>query len=100
MLKLRAARLLRLAPPQPHGPGSPRRIVRRCVKGVPVTTTSPAPLLTRRQINLIVGGLMVGMFLAALDQMIVATAIRTIGDDLNGLTCFLTSGLLYVDGVF
>ncbi len=51
-----------------------------------MTTTSPAPLLTRRQINLIVGGLMVGMFLAALDQMIVATAIRTIGDDLNGLT--------------
>lgn len=29
---------------------------------------------------------MVGMFLAALDQMIVNTAIRTIGDDLNGLT--------------
>nr|WP_255633169.1 MDR family MFS transporter [Demequina sp. TTPB684] len=42
--------------------------------------------MSRRQINLIVGGLMVGMFLAALDQMIVATAIRTIGDDLNGLT--------------
>jgi EmrB/QacA subfamily drug resistance transporter len=51
-----------------------------------VNATDPAPLLTRRQINLIVGGLMVGMFLAALDQMIVATAIRTIGDDLNGLT--------------
>ena len=41
---------------------------------------------TRRQINLIVLALMVGMFLAALDQMIVATAIRTIGDDLHGLT--------------
>jgi len=51
-----------------------------------VTTEAPAPLLTRRQINLIVGGLMVGMFLAALDQMVVSTAIRTIGDDLNGLT--------------
>jgi len=51
-----------------------------------VTAASPAPLLTRRQINLIVGGLMVGMFLAALDQMVVSTAIRTIGDDLNGLT--------------
>jgi EmrB/QacA subfamily drug resistance transporter len=36
--------------------------------------------------NLIVLGLMVGMFLAALDQMVVATAIRTIGDDLHGLT--------------
>ncbi len=43
-------------------------------------------LLSRRQINLIVVGLVVGMFLSALDQMIVATAIRTIGDDLNGLT--------------
>lgn len=41
---------------------------------------------TRRQINLIVVGLMVGMFLSALDQMVVATAIRTIGDDLHGLT--------------
>jgi EmrB/QacA subfamily drug resistance transporter len=51
-----------------------------------VTAVAPAPLLTRRQINLIVGGLMVGMFLAALDQMVVSTAIRTIGDDLHGLT--------------
>lgn len=51
-----------------------------------MTAAVPAPLLERRQINLIVGGLMVGMFLAALDQMIVNTAIRTIGDDLNGLT--------------
>jgi len=49
-------------------------------------TTTSTPLLSRRQINLIVGGLMVGMFLAALDQMIVSTAIRTIGDDLNGLS--------------
>jgi EmrB/QacA subfamily drug resistance transporter len=49
-------------------------------------TTESTPLLNRRQINLIVGGLMVGMFLAALDQMIVSTAIRTIGDDLNGLS--------------
>ncbi len=41
---------------------------------------------TRRQVNLIVLALVVGMFLASLDQMVVATAIRTIGDDLNGLT--------------
>lgn len=44
------------------------------------------PLLARRQINLIVMGLMIGLFMSALDQMIVSTAIRTIGDDLNGLT--------------
>ncbi len=41
---------------------------------------------THRQIVTILGGLMMGMFLAALDQTIVATAIRTIGDDLNGLS--------------
>ncbi|HVV23375.1 MAG TPA: MFS transporter [Pseudonocardiaceae bacterium] len=41
--------------------------------------------LTHRQIMLVFSGLMLGMFLAALDQTIVATAIRTIADDLNGL---------------
>ncbi|MDM7854905.1 MDR family MFS transporter [Cellulomonas alba] len=40
---------------------------------------------THRQILTILGGLMLGMFLAALDQTIVATSIRTIGDDLKGL---------------
>ncbi|MGL5929682.1 MAG: MDR family MFS transporter [Dermatophilaceae bacterium] len=45
---------------------------------------SPRPL-THRQILTILGGLMTGMFLAALDQTIVATAIRTIADDLEGL---------------
>ena len=34
----------------------------------------------------ILSGLMLGMFLAALDQTIVSTAIRTIGDDLHGLS--------------
>ncbi|HEY8719811.1 MDR family MFS transporter [Pengzhenrongella sp.] len=41
---------------------------------------------THRQILTILGGLMIGMFLAALDQTIVATSIRTIGDDLHGLS--------------
>ena len=41
--------------------------------------------LTHRQIVTILIGLMSGMFLAALDQTIVATAIRTIADDLHGL---------------
>lgn len=41
--------------------------------------------LTHRQILTILGGLQIGMFLAALDQMILATAIRTIADDLSGL---------------
>jgi EmrB/QacA subfamily drug resistance transporter len=41
--------------------------------------------LTHRQIVTILIGLMMGMFLAALDQTIVATSIRTIADDLKGL---------------
>ncbi len=41
--------------------------------------------LSHRQIMIILSGLMAGMFLAALDQTVVSTAIRTIGDDLHGL---------------
>lgn len=40
--------------------------------------------LSHRQIQTILIGLMLGMFLAALDQNIVGTAIRTIADDLHG----------------
>ncbi|HZY76463.1 MAG TPA: MFS transporter, partial [Jatrophihabitantaceae bacterium] len=49
------------------------------------TDTAPTGELTHKQILTILSGLMLGMFLASLDQMIVSTAIRTIGDDLNGL---------------
>ena len=42
--------------------------------------------LEHSQIKKVLVGLMLGMFLAALDQTIVATAIRTIGDDLQGLS--------------
>ena len=42
--------------------------------------------LEHHEIVPILIGLMSGMFLAALDQTIVATAIRTIGDELNGLS--------------
>ena len=44
------------------------------------------PLLSHRQILTILGGLMSGMFLAALDQTIVSTAARTIADDLRSLS--------------
>jgi EmrB/QacA subfamily drug resistance transporter len=46
----------------------------------------PTGELSHRQILTILSGLILGMFLAALDQTIVTTAIRTIGDDLNGLS--------------
>ncbi|MFF0814582.1 MDR family MFS transporter [Rhodococcus sp. NPDC003318] len=51
---------------------------------------------THRQIMVILSGLMLGMFLASLDQTIVATAIRTISDDLNGyaLQAWVTTAYL------
>jgi EmrB/QacA subfamily drug resistance transporter len=56
---------------------------------MPATAATGAPRstgeLTHKQIVTILSGLMLGMFLASLDQMIVSTAIRTIGDDLHGL---------------
>ena len=41
--------------------------------------------MTAREIWLVLIGLMSGMFLSALDQTVVGTAMRTISDDLNGL---------------
>ncbi|HEX6869855.1 MAG TPA: MDR family MFS transporter [Micromonosporaceae bacterium] len=57
----------------------------------PAQTTTEAPGLapgghTHRQILTILAGLLMGMFLAALDQTVVATAMRTISDDLNGFS--------------
>ncbi|WP_186317564.1 MDR family MFS transporter [Curtobacterium sp. 9128] len=48
-------------------------------------TTPGKPVMSHRQILLVIYGLMAGMFLSSLDQTIVGTAIRTIGDDLHGL---------------
>lgn len=42
--------------------------------------------LTRRQIVTVMVGLMLGMFLASLDQTIVSTSIYTIANDLGGLS--------------
>ena len=64
---------------QTHDPGALRLMS---------STTVPdhSQPLTHRQILTILTGLMAGMFLAALDQTIVATSIRTIADDLHGLS--------------
>lgn len=60
-----------------------------------MSTIAPAPSpatgprngeLSHRQVLTILSGLMMAMLLAALDQTIVATSIRTIADDLNGLS--------------
>ena len=50
------------------------------------TATADDTALTHRQILAILGGLMMAMFLAALDQTIVSTAMRTIADDLGGFS--------------
>jgi EmrB/QacA subfamily drug resistance transporter len=47
---------------------------------------SPSVNVTHRQILTILIGLLMGMFLAALDQTIVTTAMRTIADDLSGFS--------------
>lgn len=50
------------------------------------TTTTGAIQLTHRQVLIVFSGLMLGMFLAAMDQTIVATALPTIVGDLHGLS--------------
>src|ERR1700754_1842476 len=50
------------------------------------TASSESGEYTHAQILTIITGLMMGMFLGALDQTIVSTAIRTIADDLHGLS--------------
>ncbi|MEY4554458.1 MAG: hypothetical protein RL197_885 [Actinomycetota bacterium] len=47
--------------------------------------TAVAGQMSHRQILLVLVGLMAGMFLSALDQSVVGTAMRTIADDLQGL---------------
>ncbi|WP_371927444.1 MDR family MFS transporter [Lentzea sp. HUAS12] len=49
-------------------------------------TPTPGVSLTHRQIMTVLSGLLLGMFLAALDQMIVASAMKTIADQLHGQT--------------
>ena len=54
-----------------------------------MTTAPTAPTtsgLSHRQILSILSGLLLGMFLASLDQTIVSTAMRTIADKLHGQT--------------
>ena len=50
----------------------------------PSTGNGALPGLSRRRILLIIGALMLGMLLAALDQTIVSTALPTIVGDLKG----------------
>ena len=53
-------------------------------ESTPPSTDGAIPVLSHRRILLIIGALMLGMFLAALDQTIVSTALPTIVADLHG----------------
>lgn len=66
--------------------GAPEQRAEESQQGSRVGEARPAAPLGQREITLILTGLMAGMFLAALDQTVVGTAIRTIADDLNGLS--------------
>ena len=57
--------------------------------------------MTHRQILTVIFGLMAGMFLSALDQTVVGTSIRTIADDLNGLSqqAWVTTAYLIVSTI-
>ena len=64
----------------------------------------PAPssgIMSHKQILFVIFGLMAGMFLSALDQTVVGTAIRTIGDDLHGLSqqAWVTTAYLIVSTI-
>ena len=50
-----------------------------------MTKNAPSKEHTHREIMIILSGLMTGMLLAALDQTIVSTALKSIVEDFNGL---------------
>lgn len=58
-------------------------------------------VMTRRQINFVIVGLMAAMFLSSLNQTVVGTSMRTIADDLDGqsLQAWVTTAFLIVSTV-
>lgn len=66
-----------------------------------ISVKAPEPVMTHRMIMFVIFGLMAGMFLSALDQTVVGTAIRTIGDDLHGLSqqAWVTTAYLIVSTI-
>ncbi|MEV4425585.1 MDR family MFS transporter [Streptomyces sp. R-07] len=52
----------------------------------PDSGTDAAGAVDKRRIRLIMTGLLLGLFMAALDQTIISAALRTIADDLDGLS--------------
>jgi EmrB/QacA subfamily drug resistance transporter len=52
----------------------------------PAAASAAPSLASQREIKIVLPGLLLAILLATLDQSIVGTAIRTIADDLNGLS--------------
>ena len=67
----------------------------------PPATGGTNTVMTHRMIMFVIFGLMAGMFLSALDQTVVGTSIRTIGDDLQGLSlqAWVTTAYLIVSTI-
>jgi EmrB/QacA subfamily drug resistance transporter len=59
--------------------------VKQASSALPANTSDSGDYLSHRQILVVMGGLMAGMFLAALDQSIVAVALPQITSELGGL---------------
>ena len=70
-------------------------------KQVAQAITEAGGVMTHRQILFVIFGLMAGMFLSALDQTVVGTSIRTIADDLDGLSqqAWVTTAYLIVSTI-
>jgi EmrB/QacA subfamily drug resistance transporter len=62
-----------------------RPIVARAARREAAIAAAKSGQMSHRDILLVLIGLMSGMFLSALDQSVVGTAMRTIADDLQGL---------------
>jgi EmrB/QacA subfamily drug resistance transporter len=60
-------------------------VARAARKEAAIKAAQSGEQMTHRQIILVLIGLMSGMFLSALDQSVVGSAMRTIADDLKGL---------------
>ncbi|GAA2254131.1 MFS transporter [Streptomyces ruber] len=91
------------APDDPAPPADGTAADGTAADGTPGDGPEPGPpvRLAHREIVTVLSGLVLGMFLAALDQTVVSSALRTIADDLHGLsaqawvtTAYLVTGTI------
>src|SRR6202000_2792228 len=80
------------AAPAQRAPGQrPGLIIRwwpghSAIVTAPTAPAEPGQAVSHQRLLIIIGALLLGMLLAALDQTIVATALPTIAGDLHGLS--------------